>query len=95
MILVTYDVETSTPAGRKRLRKVAKACINKGQRVQNSVFECIVDATEYTQLKLELEAIIDPKYDSLRFYRLGNSYESKIETLGSSSAIDMEGLLFL
>lgn len=95
MILVTYDVETSTPAGRKRLRKVAKACINKGQRVQNSVFECIVDATEYTQLKLELEAIIDPKHDSLRFYRLGNSYESKIETLGSSSAIDMEGLLFL
>lgn len=95
MILVTYDVETSTPAGRKRLRKVAKACINKGQRVQNSVFECIVDATEYAQLKLELEAIIDPKHDSLRFYRLGNSYESKIETLGSSSAIDMEGLLFL
>lgn len=67
LILVTYDVNTETAAGRKRLRKVAKACVNHGQRVQNSVFECLLDAAQYTFFKAELTKLIDPATDSLRF----------------------------
>ena len=74
LVLITYDVNTETPAGRKRLRKVAKKCVNHGQRVQNSVFECL--------LKAELTALIDPALDSLRFYQLGNNYQSKVEHVG-------------
>ena len=74
LVLVTYDVNTETAAGRKRLRKVAKICVNHGQRVQNSVFECLLDA--------ELTALIDPQTDSLRFYRLGNQYKTKVEHIG-------------
>lgn len=81
-ILVTYDVNTETPAGRRRLRKVAKACVNHGQRVQNSVFECLLDAAQYVTFKAELTALIDPKADSLRFYRLGNQYKTKVEHVG-------------
>ena len=69
LILVTYDVNTETAAGRKRLRKVAKVCVNHGQRVQNSVFECLLDAAQYVMFKAELTALIDPDQDSLRFYR--------------------------
>lgn len=79
LVLVTYDVNTETAAGRKRLRKVAKACVNYGQRVQNSVFECLLDAAQYAVFKARLKALIDPEADSLRFYRLGNSYKSKVE----------------
>ena len=67
LVLITYDVNTETPAGRKRLRKVAKVCVNHGQRVQNSVFECLLDAAQYVQLKAQLEILIDPEQDSLRF----------------------------
>lgn len=73
MVLITYDVNTETPAGRKRLRKVARECVNHGQRVQNSVFECLVNAAQYAVLKDKLISLIDPSTDSLRFYRLGGS----------------------
>ena len=82
LILVTYDVNTETPAGRRRLRKVAKACVDHGQRVQNSVFECLLDAAQYVTFKAELTALIDPEADSLRFYRLGNQYKTKVEHVG-------------
>lgn len=78
LVLITYDVNTETPAGRKRLRKVAKRCVDHGQRVQNSVFECLLDAAQYAVLKAELTSLIDPALDSLRFYQLGNSYKSKV-----------------
>ena len=73
LVLVTYDVNTETAAGRKRLRKVAKACVDHGQRVQNSVFECLLDAAQYAVFKAQLTTLIDPDADSLRFYQLGNS----------------------
>lgn len=82
LVLVTYDMNTETAAGRKRLRKVAKACVNHGQRVQNSVFECLLDAAQYAVFKAELGAMIDPETDSLRFYRLGNNYKTRVEHLG-------------
>lgn len=82
LVLVTYDVNTETAAGRKRLRKVAKICVSHGQRVQNSVFECLLDAAQYVTFKAELTALIDPETDSLRFYRLGNQYKTKVEHIG-------------
>lgn len=93
LVLVTYDVKTSSENGSKRLRKVAKICQNYGQRVQNSVFECIVDATQYTSLKIELQKVIDTDLDSLRFYQLGNNYKAKIEHIGTKDSIDLEGPL--
>ncbi|MBR3565392.1 MAG: CRISPR-associated endonuclease Cas2 [Paludibacteraceae bacterium] len=95
LILVTYDVDTTLLSGQKRLRKVAKICLNYGQRVQNSVFECVVDFTQYTRLKIQLAEIIDKENDSIRFYRLGNNYESKVETLGVRNEIDLSGNLIL
>lgn len=95
LVLVTYDVNTATSAGQKRLRKVAKVCQNYGQRVQNSVFECVVDAAQFVTLKKELAAIIDQSKDSLRFYQLGNNYKSKVTHIGAKKSIDLEGpLLF-
>ena len=82
LVLVTYDVNTETAAGRKRLRKVAKACVNHGQRVQNSVFECLLDAAQYAMFKAQLTALIDPAADSLRFYQLGSHYKSRVEHVG-------------
>ena len=82
LVLITYDVNTETSAGRRRLRKVAKRCVDHGQRVQNSVFECLLDAAQYAVLKAELTALIDPALDSLRFYQLGNNYKSKVEHIG-------------
>ena len=93
LILVSYDVATSTDGGTKRLRKVAKICQNYGQRVQNSVFECIVDATQFEVLKNELIAIIDDEVDSLRFYRLGNNYKHKVKHVGAKPSVDLEGTL--
>ncbi len=93
LILVTYDVQTVSSGGSKRLRHVAKICQNYGQRVQNSVFECIVDATEYVNLKHELKQVIDIEKDSIRFYRLGNNYKSKVEHFGVKESIDVEGPL--
>lgn len=95
LILVTYDVSTSSEGGVKRLRHVAKICQNYGQRVQNSVFECIVDSTQYVILKKELSEVIDLDHDSIRFYRLGNNFNKKIEHLGTKEPLDIEGpLLF-
>lgn len=81
---------TSSSNGAKRLRKVAKICQNYGQRVQNSVFECVVNATEYATLKIELKAVIDEELDSLRFYRLGNNYKTKVEHFGTKESLDLE-----
>lgn len=95
LVLITYDVNTQTAAGRKRLRKVAKQCVNYGQRVQNSVFECQLDSTKYRQVKAILEAIIDKEADSLRFYNLGNKYKSKVEHIGIQTSFDVtEPLIF-
>ena len=79
MVLVAYDVNTETAAGKNRLRKVAKQCLNYGQRVQNSVFECLVDAAQARQLKHNLTQLIDPEKDSLRFYYMGNKWRSRVE----------------
>lgn len=95
LIVVTYDVNTEDAAGRRRLRKVAKHCVNYGQRVQNSVFECNVDAAQYKLLKSELIQMIDDEKDSLRFYSLGNRYQSKIEHYGCKSGYNAEGLLMV
>ena len=95
LVLVTYDVATKTKNGPKRLRRVAKECENYGVRVQNSVFECVVDATQFKQLKLRLIDIIDEEYDSLRFYQLGNQYKSKVEHVGAKEAIEVEEILIL
>lgn len=93
MVLVTYDVNTETPEGRRRLRHVAKACENVGQRVQNSVFECLVDPGQWTQLKNTLIDIIDETHDSLRFYFLGANWRKRIEHVGTKVAYDPEGPL--
>ncbi len=90
MVLVSYDVSTKTPAGRKRLRRVAKTCLDFGQRVQNSVFECIVDPTQWTQLRLLLLGIINDKEDSLRVYYLGSSWKGKIEHYGTKAVPDLD-----
>ena len=95
MVVITYDVNTSDPAGAKRLRKVAKCCVNYGQRVQNSVFECVADAATMAKIKHELEGLIDPEKDSLRFYNLGNRYASKIEHIGAKATYEAEGFLAL
>jgi len=93
LVLITYDVSTISGAGQKRLRKVSKVCQNHGQRVQNSVFECVVDATQFATLKMELVKIIDESEDSLRFYQLGNNYKSKVEHIGVKESIDLESPL--
>ena len=93
MVLITYDVNTETPAGRKRLRKVAKQCQNYGQRVQYSVFECLIDPARLKQLQNTLEQLIDPEKDSLRYYYLGNKWRTRIEHIGAKAGIDLEGPL--
>lgn len=87
LVLVTYDVNTEQSSGRKRLRNVAKLCERYGMRVQNSVFEVLVDASQLTLLKHELAKVIDTELDSIRFYRLGNSYQSRIDTMGKTTRI--------
>lgn len=89
LVLITYDVNTETEAGKRRLRKVAKQCVNYGQRVQNSVFECNLDAAKLRQVKAILEDIIDKEVDSLRFYNLGNKYKDKIEHIGAKKSFDV------
>lgn len=95
LVLVTYDVNTETAAGRKRLRKVAKACVNHGQRVQNSVFECLLDAAQYAMFKAQLTALIDPAADSLRFYQLGSHYKSRVEHVGLHPDFAQDEVLLL
>ncbi len=95
LVLITYDVNTETSAGKARLRKVAKQCVNYGQRVQNSVFECNMDATKCRQVKAILEGIIDKDRDSLRFYYLGENYKNKVEHVGAKPGFDVtEPLIF-
>ncbi len=95
LVLITYDVNTETPQGRKRLRQVAKQCVNYGQRVQNSVFECILDATKCREVQHKLEQIIDKDKDSLRFYYLGNNYKNKVHHVGAKESFNVEGTLII
>lgn len=88
LILITYDVDTTTKAGEKRLRKVAKECVNYGQRIQNSVFECLLTEAQLVSLKAILSSIIDDTKDSIRFYYLGNKWQQKIETMGKITSFD-------
>lgn len=90
LVLVTYDVNTETAAGKTRLRKVAKQCVNYGTRVQNSVFECILDNAQLVLLKSLLSDIIDENVDSLRFYNLGNKHSTKVEHIGMDKGINVE-----
>lgn len=95
LVLVTYDVKTEDRAGRRRLRRVARACLDFGQRVQFSVFECEVDPAQWAALRECLIEEIDADYDSLRFYRLGAEGRKKIEHVGAKASLDLQGpLLF-
>ncbi len=93
MVLVTYDVNTETPAGRRRLRRIAKTCQNYGQRVQFSVFECTVDPAQWVKLRAQLMHEMDHKFDSLRFYFLGSNWQNKVEHEGTKEPRDLEGTL--
>ena len=93
MVLITYDVNTEDAAGRRRLRQIAKQCVNFGQRVQNSVFECLLDAAQLKLLQSKLLKIIDKERDSLRFYYLDNKYDTKIEHYGIKESYDAEGFI--
>ena len=95
LVLITYDVSTKDAAGRKRLRKVARECVNFGQRVQNSVFECILDASQLLKLKDKLLSIMDEEEDSIRFYNIGNRYQTKIEHFGVKESYEAEGVLIV
>ncbi len=94
-VLITYDVNTEDAAGRRRLRKIAKQCINYGQRVQNSVFECVLDAAQLRALEAKLVATMDQEKDSLRFYNLGNNYSEKIRHYGVKPGYDPADPLIL
>jgi len=94
-VLVSYDVSTRDPAGQRRLRRVAKACVDHGQRVQYSVFECIVDPAQWAFLRQRLIDEIDPKVDSLRFYFLGSNWKHRVEHIGAKKSIDPEGPLIV
>jgi CRISPR-associated protein Cas2 len=95
LVLVTYDVATTTQSGRRRLSKVAKACLDFGQRVQNSVFECQIDPTQWMTLKLRLLDLYNPKEDSLRFYYLGANWRRRVEHHGTKATSDLEGPLIV
>ena len=94
-ILITYDVNITATHGAKRLRNVAKACLNYGKRVQNSVFECIMTEAQYVDLKNRLGEIIDNNKDSIRFYILGNNWKRKVETIGKDISIDVTAELII
>jgi CRISPR-associated protein Cas2 len=95
MVLVSYDVMVTSPGGQGRLRKVSKACINFGQRVQYSVFECVVDPAQWVVLKNKLEKIIDEKTDSLRYYYLGHNYKNRVEHIGAKPSYDVDAPLII
>jgi CRISPR-associated protein Cas2 len=94
-VLISYDVSTENNAGQRRLRRVAKACQDYGQRVQYSVFECIVDPAQWTILKDRLISEIDPEKDSLRFYHLGSNWKHRVEHVGAKAGVDQEGPLIV
>ena len=93
MVLITYDVSTETETGKSRLRRVSKKCQDYGQRVQNSVFECLIDPAQLKQLQDKLFKIIDPEVDSLRFYYLGDNWKHRVEHVGAKATIDIEGTI--
>ena len=95
LIVITYDINTETADGKKRLRKISKECLNYGQRVQNSVYECEIDNAKWLILKNKLEQIIDPKTDSLRFYYLGNPKKAKREHIGCKESFDMTDVIII
>lgn len=95
VVLITYDVSTATEGGARRLRRVAKACLDYGQRVQNSVFECKVSPDELIYLKKRLLDIIDPNSDSVRFYHLGKEWKRRVEHYGAKPSIDIDGALIV
>ncbi len=95
LVLVTYDVSTETAEGRRRLRQVAKVCQDFGQRVQNSVFECLVDPAQWVSLKAALEGIIDGESDSLRYYFLGKNWQRRVEHAGAKPTYDPQGPLIV
>ena len=95
LVLITYDVNTTSEKGRKRLAQIAKVCVAYGQRVQNSVFECDLDMAKYVTLKSRLLSIYDSEKDSIRFYNLGNNYSSRIEHYGRKTSYDPDGVLML
>ena len=90
LVIITYDVNTQNSAGKKRLRNVAKVCVNYGQRVQNSVFECVMDQAKCRAVKHKLTGLIDKEHDSLRFYYLGNNYKNKVEHIGVKPSFNVE-----
>lgn len=93
MVLVTYDVNTTDPGGKRRLRRMAKACQNVGQRVQNSVFEVEVDPAQWVAFKNKIEEIADVKLDSLRYYFLGSNWQRRVEHIGAKPSTDLNGTL--
>lgn len=93
LVLITYDVRTDSPAGRKRLRQVGKACQDFGQRVQYSVFECEIVPAQWTALRSQLISLIDPEHDSLRFYMLGANWRRRVEHVGAKPSLDYDGPL--
>ena len=95
LVLITYDVNTETKAGRTRLRKVAKQCVNYGQRVQNSVFECSLDNAKLIEVQHLVEGLIDKNVDSLRFYILGNKYKNKVIHIGAKPSFDVNDPLII
>lgn len=95
LVVVSYDVSTKTGDGRRRLRKVAKECSNFGQRVQNSVFECVVNNEQWMRLRLRLLAIFNPEEDSLRFYHLGNNWKGHVEHHGTKATLDLDDPLLI
>lgn len=95
MVLITYDVNTEDASGKKRLRKIAKQCVNYGQRVQNSVFECLVEPAQCKKLQHELLKLMDAEKDSLRFYYLGNQYQTKIKHFGAKATYAPEEALIV
>lgn len=95
LVLITYDVNTTIAAGRKRLRQVSKYCVAHGQRVQNSVFECNINEAQFVALREVLCGMIDKETDSLRFYNLGNRFQGRIQHVGAKETYDPEGVLML
>ena len=95
LVLITYDVNTEDAAGRKRLRQIAKKCVDYGQRVQNSVFECVIQNDQFVILKDKLESIMDKENDSIRFYFIGKNWQRKVEMVGRQTSFDPEGTLIV
>ena len=95
LVLITYDVSTTDKAGARRLTKIAKVCVDYGQRVQNSVFECILEPAALVKLKTKIESLMDPKCDSIRYYYLGSNWQNKIEHIGAKQSYNPEGTIII